>query len=259
MKPGVKPLLFMVAAVTMAAGWLSERTVTTELRGQLADQGDHRREVDALRREQDRLRTLKRSADEQIQFQADAAKHEAVTAPAQPEGLSSEKWLPPGAWKNRGCATPSGTLETMLWAAAGGEVAALGDMLYFDGAAEAKINAIYAQLPAEARTQYVSPAQLFAAFTTAAIPIGDAQLVWQRYNGSNEAEACVRITLPDHKPLDSSTTSPRSNLDALIGPTWRLGQKNVANFTLRRSDGAWRLVVPASAVAKVEKEIGRLK
>src|SRR5258706_6310552 len=94
-------------------------------------------------------------------------------------------------------------------------------MPHFDGAARAKIDEIFARLPADYRTRHGSPAQLVAAFTTAAIPIGNAQLVWQVQNGPDEADACVWITLPDFRPLDSSTASPRPSFDDLIGPTWR--------------------------------------
>jgi hypothetical protein len=136
----------------------------------------------------------------------------------------------------------------------------VGKTLLSACAARAPIVEIYAGLPADYRIRHGSPAQLVAAFTTAAIPIGNAQLVFLVQNGPDEAEACVWITLPDFRPLDSSTAPPRPSFDDLIGPTWRgPAQKNIASFSLRRIGGAWRLVVPMSAVENIEKEIGGLK
>lgn len=246
MQAAVKPFLFVVACVALLASWCGQRSEATGLRRQLADQRDHRHEVEVLRREQARLRALPRPAGA------------TARATPLPDGLASETWLPPGAWKNRGCATPAASVETMLWAAAGGEVATLGDMLHFDGAARARLVELFARLPADARARHGSPAELVAAVTMVAIPLGNAQMVWQHQDGPDEVEACVRITQPDYRPVDASTAG-QASLDDLVGPTWRPGLKNIANFSLRRIDGSWRLVVPLSAIARIEKEVGGLK
>jgi hypothetical protein len=255
----VRTFLFIVAAAAITAGVIAERISTTELHAQLAAQRDHRTDVDRLRREQERLRAQKQSADERARLAAEAAEAAAAASRAQPDRLTVGKWLPPGAWKNRGCATAVCTLESMLWAAAGGEAAALGDMLHFDDNARAKIDELFARLPADYRARYVSPVQLVAAFTTEAIPIGNAKLGFLVQQGPDEAEANVFITMPDYRPLDSANAAQRSSFDDLVGPTWRRGQKNTASLSLRRIDGAWRLLVPISAVARIEKEIGGLK
>lgn len=252
LKPDVKTLSFLVACVALLAVWSTQKAATAELRAQVSSQRDDRRAMESLRREQERLRARQRAIDQQ-------AEREAAAAHAPPDRLMAGKWLPPAAWKNQGSATPVCTVESMLWAAAGGEVAALGNILHFDAAARAKIDEIFARLPADFRTRYVSPAQFVAAFTIAAIPVGNAKLVWQVQDAPDEAEACVWITQPDFRPLDSSTASPQSNFDDLAGPTWRPGQKNIANFSLRRVDGVWRLVVPLSAVLKIENALGGVR
>lgn len=130
-------------------------------------------------------------------------------------------------------------------------------MLHFDGTGRAKIDELFARLPADHRARLVSPAQLVAAVTTAAIPIGNAQLVWQVQDGPDEAEACVWIILPDYRPLDSSTAPQRPSFD--VGPTWRPAQKKHGQFFASPHRRSLALVVSMSAVAKIEKEIGGLK
>jgi hypothetical protein len=255
LNPKVKPFLFVAASVAVAIGVLALSRSTTGLRRQLAAQRDHSGEVESLRREQERLRALKGLADEQARLKAEAAAHEAALARTHANGFTDGKWIEPGALKNRGCATPACTIESMLWAAAGGDAVTLGNMLHFDNAARAKIDEIFARLSADARTRYVSAAQLVAAFTVAAIPVGNAKLISQYQTAPDWTEVTVWITLPDYRPIDSSTGPPRP-LDDLIGPTWARGQKNRVNHSLRRIDGAWRLVVPVSALAKIEQEIG---
>lgn len=247
----MRTALFVVASLAATAGVIAERTAAARLREQLAAQRDYRREVDALRSEQERLRAL-RAAAEQARLQAEAAR-------TKPEGLTAGKWLPPSAWKNRGCATPANTMESMLWAAAGGEAATLGNMLLFSDETRAKLDEIFRRLPPEYRIRYVSPAQLVAAFTTEAIPLGNAQLVSEIQTGPDEAETSLWITLPDYRPINSSPSPSQMIVDELIGPTWRHGQRNRASFLLRRIDGVWRLVVPMSAVEKIEREVGGLK
>ena len=247
----MKTLSFVVACVALLVVWRTERAATVELRARLSALRDGRREMESLRREQQRLRALQRSADEQAEREA------AVHAPV--DGLTAAKWLPPEAWANRGGATPASTVESMLWAAAGGEMAALGNMLHLDGAARTMIDEVFARLPADDRVRYGNAAQFVAACTIATIPIGNAKLVWQVQDSPDEAEACVWLTLPDYRPPIASAAPARTSFDDLVGPTWRPGRKNIANFSLRRIDGVWRLVVPTSAVVKIEQAFGGAK
>jgi len=181
-------------------------------------------------------------------------------------------WLPPGALKNRGQGTATATVETALWAAAGGDVEALKNLLQLDEPVRARAGAMLARLPDAMRATYASPEHLVAAFTTKAIPLGDAQLVWQHQLTPDEAVACVFMKNPDASlatdaaaplPIESReealqrASRPRPEKTPPMAPP---NQKTIATYlSLRRTDEGWRLVVPMSAVVKMEKEVGGLK
>lgn len=164
-------------------------------------------------------------------------------------------------------------METALWAAAGGDIATLKDLLQLDGAVRAKAEEILARLPISSRAAYASAENLIAAFTTKSIPLGDAQLVWQHQPGPDEAVACVFLRNPDPSlaaapPRPSEI--PESREEAIQRARLRAANKippmappnhreMAAYLSLSHSDDGWRLVVPLSAVEKIAKELGMTK
>jgi len=260
----MKTILFILAALAVAVMWTVEKTATASLLLQIGAQRQENSERESLRRERERLRTLQPDAAELTRLQRDAAgrvRHQRETnareetaAHAPPAMLTVGEWLPPGAWKNRGCATPTATVESMLWAAAGGDMAKLQDLLQFDDATRAKAGQIFAQLPGDSRTLFTSPEHLIAAFTAKSIPMGDAQLVWQHQRGPDDAVACVWITNPDTGGLPESSPPPRTDPNAPpMQPPNR--KRSEAILTLHRTDAGWRVIVPARAVNSLAKEL----
>jgi hypothetical protein len=200
------------------------------------------------------LARLQREAAERVRQQQELDADEETPAGAPPELLTVGEWLPPKAWKNRGSATPTATVESMLWAAAGGDIAKLRDLLQFDDATRTKVRQIFAQLPENSRSLFASPEQLVAAFTAKSIPLGDAQLVWQNQPGPDEAVACVWITNPDAAAVHDSATQPPSDPNA---PPMQPPNKNrsAAILALHRTAEGWRVIVPARAVDHLAKEL----
>ena len=147
-------------------------------------------------------------------------------------------------------------METALRAAAGGDVASLKNLLQLDDAVPVRAGEVLAQLPEAARVFYASPEHLIAAFTTKAIPLGDAQLVWQHQSGPDDAVACVFVknTDPGAIVLSPANSGPPEKIPPMAAPS---NQTKLAYLSLRRIDDSWRVVVPLSAVEKIAKELGR--
>jgi hypothetical protein len=142
-----------------------------------------------------------------------------------------EEMVPAEAWRNRGRATPTDTMETALWAAAGGDVAALAEMLTLTPPARTKAEALLTQLPQSIRSQCATPEELVALMGTNDVPLGSAM-----------------ILVPEVK--------------AELG-TWRVAQisdedgktRRVA-IALEEKGGEWSLVVPERAI---DRYAARLK
>lgn len=137
-------------------------------------------------------------------------------------------------WTNAGHATPVAAFETMLWAAAGGDIDALAQTLVFDSRWRAQVDVFWAQVSEATRTQYATPERLFAALTAKDVPIGSALVFhqaalkpgeWGTPSDADYAGMAVRVT-------DSEKNS-----------------KNIT-FVLRRQDEGWRIVFPGAAIAK---------
>jgi hypothetical protein len=147
-------------------------------------------------------------------------------------------------------------VETALWAAAGGDVARLRDLLQLDDAVRTRAGEVLARLPEAARASYLGPDDLVAAFTTKAIPLGDAQLVWLHESGPDDAVACVFVK--NTNPVDRGPCRRRRDLRRTRFRPWRPRTKRPSQpyLSLRRIDDTWRVVVPMSAVENIAKELG---
>jgi hypothetical protein len=187
------------------------QVTTAELNALRAD----RAEVARLR---DEIDTLRRSADQKASAVAKSAPKEYV-----PSILDGP--LPPSAWRNAGASTPGAALETVLWAAAGGDTAVLAARLVFDAGVGAKAEALLAGLPEATRAQYGSPEQLIAALTAKDVPLWNTKI----YDTKAEYEGA-----------------------RMMVAQWSDGEKRPSSvrLMLRQEGGEWRVVVPQSAVEK---------
>ena len=265
----MKILIFLVSLVGVGVVWGINRMATIDLRAQLEATRHEIVEWTALRRERDRLERLQREAEKRVRNQhatvvlarsePGLAAHEDF-ARQPPTSLIVGEWLPLSAWKNRGHSTPSASVETTLWAAAGGDVETLKDMLQVDELVRAKADAVVASLSASSRAMYPSAEHLIAAFTTKSVPLGDAQLVWQHQLTPDEAVACVFVKNEDANISSSSAVPLPGGTADKIPPMGLPSNKRIATYlSLRRMDDRWRLVVPMSAIEKIAKELGRAK
>ncbi len=176
----------------------------------------------ALTRLRGEIETLRRQAYDPARVATARAEEE-----ARPPKLSIlETQVRASEWRNAGTATPVATLETVLWAAAGGDVDKLASLLVFDPGVRAKAEALLAGLPEATRKEYGTPERLIAALTAKDVPLGMAQIF-------------------DPKAEDASG---RHIVVNLLPPTGA-GARFMA-VSLRQEGSVWKLGVPASAVEK---------
>ena len=231
-----------IIGLGLAAGlwWGSERSKAAQLRIQLEALQRQTGELARLRQEHARLLGLQPSALELARLRREAAARGQpsflVDEPPKPAlsnptpALQPGIWAPSAAWKNCGRKTPESALETMLWAAAGGDLTALKDTLAFDDASRSKVAAILAGLPESSRQQYTTPEDLLALVVAGNVPLESAQFVARQQIGDDEATEYVRLK-------DAAGITRQVHLTLLRGP-----------------DG-WKLHVPVATVDEIAQSL----
>jgi hypothetical protein len=156
-----------------------------------------------------------------------------VAAPAlaqvQAEGFVPGRVIRAQDWHNVGAATARAALETVLWAGAGGDIAALSQMLQFvDAKARKSAQALLENVPQSLREQYPSPEKLIAFLAVKDVPLGSVKLLQ-----SSDL---------------SDWPSPASNLKLLMVNAD--GTRKNTNLVFMKSDEVWKLIVTEGVVAK---------
>src|SRR4051812_41945177 len=85
---------------------------------------------------------------------------QSAQAPVDKNATIPTNLKPASAWTNAGKATPATAIETVLWAAAGGDVEAVADTIALSPTARQKADALWAQLSDETRAKYGTPEKL---------------------------------------------------------------------------------------------------
>ncbi len=231
-----------IIGLGLAAGlwWGSERSKAAQLRIQLEALQRQTGELARLRQEHARLLGLQPSDLELARLRREvAARGQATLLADEPPkpALSSPTpalqpgiWAPAAAWKNCGRKNPEAALETMLWASAGGDLAALKETVVFDDASRAKIAALLAGLPEPSRQQYATPEDLLALEVAGNVPLESAQFVARQQIGDDEATEYVRLK-------DAGGVTRQVHLTLLRGP-----------------DG-WKLHVPTATVDEIAQSL----
>jgi hypothetical protein len=176
-------------------GW--QRLEMEPLRAELAVLRDQEGEVRRLRAERERWRAQQAPAEEVERLRADRAAIGRLRAEmAAVQTSSDEKTrlvqaranerfgvgqsMPAASWRNAGAASPAAALETVLWAAAGGDVDAFSRCIQFDVSGLKAAQALLASLSPAERARHGGPAQLLAFLSIKDIPVGSAIVsAWQ--------------------------------------------------------------------------------
>jgi hypothetical protein len=158
-----------------------------------------------------------------------------VQAAAAAKGLDASgaaaKLTPVADWKNAGLATPEAAVETMLWAAVGGDLDALSGAITLPPGARAKAEAMLARLPEAARDQYRTPEHLMALML------------------AKEAGQVSGMQVLGSRELTADTVVVRVRVGS------EGGQTKEDKWPFQRSVTGWKLVMPEDAVDKFSKAI----
>ena len=167
---------------------------------------------------------LLRSEIEALRARAQTAVEEAKLS----ERFEAGSKVPYGVWRNAGTATSKATLETVFWAAAGGDTDQFARCLLLpEGRIRERAVALLENLPAAIRGQYGTPERLVAFFAIKDVPLGTAQVV-----GWDESPAA-----PSSAQVQVQLSSADGQLKDLI-------------LRLSRQGAEWKLVVPEGAITR---------
>lgn len=259
----LKSLVWLISVAAVGWIYLQGRQEHTWLQQQVKQARQDQAELETLRREQLRLRQLARDAADAASLRVQAPipqdprssllDVDSAVLPVTP--LEPGEWSPAGDWRNRGRESPRATIETVLWAAAGGDLARLQEMIHLDDAARELAGGILDRLPAATRELYSSAEHLMAAYTSRSVPLSEAQLVWEQQTGEETAMVCLFVRNPDA----AATTLPGPAVDVADRPP-PMGSPDFRTraiyLSLENQGGAWRIVVPATAVQKIAADLG---
>lgn len=229
------------AAIAVAA-LVTRRSQISALQAELVRDQAAARHAQALRAENARLREgpvpgsnreastarLNQARAELVGVQNDLASVTHAIAEATDthiEPFAAGSIVPAADWKNVGNATPQAALQTLLWAGAGGNVAALASSLRLETPqARAAAEALLAALPATERDKYGSPEQLMAELTVPDIPIASVKIrSWDKVSADGD-QVMVQLEL-------FKTADPK-----------------LATLRFARENDQWRLIVPQEVV-----------
>jgi hypothetical protein len=250
-RPAITWSVVLVITATVFGLLASQRSLTAELKAQLAIQRARLSHLAELRLENTRLRERDQSrktsdSNETALLQAKseltarqrelaAMKKREVEAPFALDRLAVGKILTGAQWRNVGRATPEAALETALWAAAGGDVAEFANSLTFipDGSERAATALLESLSPLE-RERYRTPGGLIAALTIPDVPTGSVEVrEWgDRHSFQMMEQASVSVLL-------SSTD----------------GKSKVVTLNMIQLPDGWKLAVLKGAVDKYAAQL----
>ena len=223
-----------VGTAALGIYWAVERHTTVQLQQQLATIKDRGEEIARLHTEHDRLIDL-RQAEIGLGAVHDVGRQRAPDPDrnSNDQGISLRPgtWTPAAAWKNQGQATPEAAVETMLWAAAGGDLSALKNTLALAPDTRSKAADLLASLPPAASQTYASPDDLMALLVAGNVPLDSAQVVAKQINQDGQVIEYLRLKDSD-------------------------GRTRQVFLTLQKLSDSWRLTVPAFALDPIAQANG---
>lgn len=235
--------LIAVAALGLRQADVLRMRRALESKAPELDRAEAARRANEQRRAE--LRTLPTKEAELADARAarDAAKRELSSLPPLADAAATSRFklgadVSASDWRNVGRATPQDTLETTLWAAAGGDVETLAGLVSFaDARARAAAQKLFDGLSEAQKAQYQTPERLVAALTVPRIPSGGSARV--EYYGSNAAN-------PNEPPTRVAATvvisAPNTQSRRTIVP-------------LNAGEDGWRLSVPTAAVNYLARQL----
>jgi hypothetical protein len=195
-----------------------------------AQQENDRAEIARLREE---LNALKAKAQEfgQVTQSLKSAIAAAGTGKSATDALPV-RLTPITEWKNAGKGTPSAAVETVLWAAAGGDVDTIANSVELTPSAREKAQALFDRLPEATRAQYGSPEKLMALMM------------------AKDADKVSGLQVLGTREISQDNVGMRVRFGN------DLGQTKEQSLLLHHANDGWRLMLTDDPVDKWAKQLG---
>ncbi len=150
--------------------------------------------------------------------------------PAEAPPTIEEAIVPADVWRNAGYTTPSAAVETVLWAAAGGDTDLLMRSVLLEDDARRRAAEIFAELSSDVRRRFTGAEEWVGFMTAKDVPLDGARIISARGNDMDKQTATVMLR----------------------GASGAVRQVHIG---LRRTPDGWRLVMPVSAVERYAAEL----
>ena len=224
-----------VLLVAIAVPTALQLRANAELRREIAGLRQQNQALEPARAENGRLNAAVASsqdAAELARLRRQAAELKAsLTTLANDEAADSEPRMKrQDSWQNRGWATPTDAVETLLWASFNNEWDTVAKAFIFTPSGKTRMDAFFASLPADVRAKYGTPERLLAPAFASLPPIGFWLIV--RDDGWNGRLA--------YRPVGEKAIGPDTvEVQLLVNfqPARPEGNQNVH---LRRTAEGWR-------------------
>jgi hypothetical protein len=247
--------LSLMATVVAVAIWFQERSAAVALQARFAALRKQEQQVSGLLAERDRLREKLRAVAIRTSSPRAAPANRDARLPDAPVASAAfviGTWTSSTAWRNEGQSSPRSTISTLLWAAAGGDLATVQNILEFGDDARSKARAWFEALPPASRSLYATPEDLVASVTMGNIPPTTAQLTWFHQTDAEHAVVGVMLAGPVSSVPESAPTVEPSVGNA--PPSLATQSPNrLAVLNLHYSAAGWRVIVPAAAIDGMAK------
>ncbi len=174
---------------------------------------------------------LARAEVEALRLQVEKAARIAAEKKSAPvDRFTTGATVPASEWKNAGTATAKATLETVLWAGAGGDVDVFAKALFFypNKQTHDAARSLWESVPESMRANYPTPESLLAFLSVKDVPLGAVKV-----RQTNELEGWP---------------GPAMNIQLLL--TGADGKSKNASLLFMQKDDGWKLVVMESVIAK---------
>ena len=136
-------------------------------------------------------------------------------------------------FKDQGQATPGAAFQTLVWALARDDFAALKPLLHLSPAGQEKLQAIWRELPAESQLRFMAPEQILMLLL--ALDVLDEEA----------------LTITDPPPLDSGDAMLRVSR---FKHSRLQGEKRIP---MRKGLTGWQLVIPEEAIETLPQAIAQ--
>lgn len=252
--------LSLVLIVTIGVVWMKSRATAIDLQGRLSALTTFRRHTArALEQERDRLRSALAEANWRRQADVTAMlgrRDQPAPPPVAAPSLALGEWRSAQEWRNEGRSTAQGAVTSLLWAAAGGDVAAMIPLIAYDEAGRTEAQALFDTLPPAARQGFPTPEALVAGLTIQAVPTNAVQLSWFNQRDTDHATVGLLLGLPAPTAPQDTRVLPGqgNNPPVLAGPQVDPYANQFVVLSLQRSAQGWRVVIPAAAIKKLARQ-----